>query len=71
MHISPEHILPQDMVDILDKDENVVLRMHVSDAKHAMNVEPKRYVVANEAAAAKPVTEPEVEIVEDENEVEY
>ena len=56
-YIAPQFILPQDMVDILDKKTGGVARWHVSDARHAMDVEPDRYVVAG--MAAQPVPEAE------------
>lgn len=84
MHIPPEHILPQDMVDIVDhgppdpgpqpegddlawkiraaeyenyKHGPLTLRMHISDAKHAMDVEPERYKLPTAPTPAEP--EPE------------
>ncbi|TAL43841.1 MAG: hypothetical protein EPN91_05650 [Salinibacterium sp.] len=65
MHIPPEKLLPQDLVDVFDhghadepNDPAVRIRMHVVDAKHAMEVEPSRYRLD----LAKPVkAEPEVE----------
>ena len=61
MHIPPEHLLPQDMIDIHDHGQSPpkVLRMHVSDAKHAMSVEPERYRLPGHVPA--PVAEPEPE----------
>jgi hypothetical protein len=51
--IPPDHILPQDLVDIHDhgpKDkphkQPVRYRWHVTDAKHAMTMEPNRYKLA-------------------------
>jgi len=50
MHIPPERILPQDMVDIYDHgpaDAPHAVperhRMHVSDAQNAMSIEPERW----------------------------
>lgn len=72
MHIPPELILPQDMVDVTDlgeppgDSEPVVMRMHVSDAKHAMDVEPERYVLV--WLQPKPEAEIESEKAADETE---
>ena len=43
MHIPPNLILPQDMVKVRDNDTGAESLWHVSDAKHAMEVEPARY----------------------------
>lgn len=91
MHIPPELILPQDMVDVTDLgppdpgeppvddaenlnwqakkaehdafmaggSEPVLMRMHVSDAKHAMDVEPERYVLVSLQPKPEPETEAE------------
>jgi hypothetical protein len=91
MHIPPELILPQDMIDVTDlgppspgeppngdadnlnwrarKKERddfaaagslpAVIRMHISDAKHAMDVDPKRYVLAALIPPPKPEPAPE------------
>jgi hypothetical protein len=55
MHIPPHKLLPQDMVDVVDHgppdnphDPPQVLRMHVTDARHAMQVEPNRYSLTAE-----------------------
>ena len=51
-NIPPELLLAQDMVVIFDhgpadepNDPPVELRMHATDAKHAMDVEPERYTL--------------------------
>lgn len=53
-HIPHDKVLPQDMVEIYDHgdpderkkgDRPVKLRMHVSDARHAMDKEPERYLL--------------------------
>lgn len=89
MHIAPEFILPQDMVDILDRGppdpgpqprgddlvwriraaeyENyrhgpLTLRMHIVDAKHAMEVDPKRYGLPAEPPAPESEEPEEAEI---------
>lgn len=38
-------VLPQDLVDMFDKVAKKVVRMHVSDARHAMQVSPKQWAV--------------------------
>jgi hypothetical protein len=50
MHIPPEKLLPQDLIDIFDHGPEkhphpapVKIRMHATDAKHAMSVEPGRW----------------------------
>lgn len=52
MHIPPDKMLPQDLVDVFDHGPDdkpfevpAVIRMHSTDAKHAMSVEPKRYAL--------------------------
>ena len=69
--IPEKYIQAQDYVDIADKGDGdkvgpSVMRMHVSDALHAMAVEPDRYSVFGmevpapvvvEAAEAAPVPE--------------
>lgn len=69
-HIPPHKLLPQDLVDLFDlgpKDdrhpEPVSLRMHAVDAKHAMDVEPERYVLEIEKPA------PKLELVKEETEI--
>lgn len=59
-HIPPDKLLPQDLVDIYDRGPAdgphpapVVIRMHASDARHAMDVEPERYTL-NLAAEQEP-----------------
>jgi hypothetical protein len=59
MHIPPDRILPQDLIDIFDHgpaDEPHAApmrhRMHVTDAQHAMMVEPSRWKL--DAEAVKP-----------------
>ncbi len=46
-------LLPQDMVDVLDKQTGEVMRMHAVDAKHAISIEPDRYEFA--AGETEPV----------------
>jgi len=60
-HIPPHKLMAQDLVDIFDlgpeddrHPEPVVLRMHAVDAKHAMAVEPERYMLELEAPRAIP-----------------
>lgn len=59
-HIPPHRLLPQDMVDIYDlgpsdepHEKSVKVRMHASDARHAMGTEPKRWVL--DVPVRKPV----------------
>lgn len=58
MTIPASALLPQDMVDVLDTETGEVARMHASDARHAMSVEPDRYVLAA-AYAGEPEPEPD------------
>lgn len=62
--IPQDRLLPQDLVNIYDHgpadaphdpphDPPVLMRMHASDARHAMDVEPQRYRL-DEAPAALP-----------------
>jgi hypothetical protein len=67
MTIPTSALLPQDMVDMLDQSTGEVLRMHATDARHAMNVEPDRYVLAAAyAGAPEPEPEPEPIITQEE-----
>lgn len=70
-NIPPEKLLPQDMVNIFDHgpadepiDPPTELRMHATDAKHAMSVEPERYMLEPREAVA-PKLEP-IDPIEDE-----
>jgi hypothetical protein len=60
-HIPEHHLLPQDMVDVYDLGDGTAtvvkkLRMHASDARHAMAVNPDRYKLF--APQSKPAPEP-------------
>ncbi len=64
--IPPEKLLPQDMVEIFDRgpkdephDPPQALRMHATDAKHAMDVEPDRYSLDPERPEPKAELMPE------------
>lgn len=45
-HIPQHLLLPQDMVDVLDKETGAVTRMHSTSFKEAVERDPERYVLA-------------------------
>lgn len=70
-HIPPHLMLPQDMVLIKDlgpeedgkrTQEPQVMTMHASDARHAMTVEPERYVLYDPQTQPEPEPEAETQV---------
>lgn len=72
MHIPPERLLPQDLIDIFDHgpvdephDAPVKHRMHAVDAKHAMQVEPSRWKLHSVDLAEDKPADPNIKLIED------
>ena len=81
-HIPPHRLLPQDLVDLWEKVPEEVEegeppkftwvrhRMHSTDAKHAMGIDPERWMLdkveAADAAAVEEDAPPALHLVEDE-----